>query len=141
MTARGMVINGEKVLLAHIKGEPNNFLPGGSVEYGEFAEATLHREFMEELGIECRISNFIGTLEYMFKDRHGKDYHGIELIFEVEGVPLDVKSMEPDVEFMWCPLDQLRENLLLPEPMPGIIESWLKYRKPVYVCQKQSKVY
>ena len=141
VVARGLVVTGDEVLLAHLKGEPNTFLPGGSVEYGEFAEAALRREFMEELGVECRVSDFIGVLEYMFTDRHGRDHHGVELVFEVDGVPLDVESREPDVEFMWCPLDQLRENLLLPEPMPGIIESWLDHRKPVHVCQKQSKMY
>jgi len=96
---------------------------------------------MEELGAECRIRDFIGVLEYMFTDRHGRDHHGIELVFDVEGVPLDVESREPDIEFTWCPLDKLREKPLLPEPMRGVIESWLKHRRPVHVYQKQSKVY
>lgn len=104
MTARGLVIDGDKVLLAHLKGESNTPLHGGSVEYGEFAEASLRREFMEELGTECRIRDFIGVLEYMFTDRHSRDHHGIEFVFDVEGVPLDVESSVPESSSCGAPL-------------------------------------
>lgn len=46
--SRAVIINGDKVLLANMRGKKRYFLPGGHVEFGETATAALVRELDEE---------------------------------------------------------------------------------------------
>lgn len=44
--------------------------PGGKVEEGESLEEALRREIMEELGVEIRIAEKLGTVEYDYPRFH-----------------------------------------------------------------------
>ena len=41
LIARALIINGDKILLAHKISEINTFLPGGHIEQGEYAAEAL----------------------------------------------------------------------------------------------------
>ena len=56
-----------RVLLTRRAGEPGD-LPGGFVDEGEDALATLHRELREELGVEIEPGRLVGSLP----DRYGE---------------------------------------------------------------------
>lgn len=56
-------------------------LPGGGIEFGEKAEQTLHREFMEELGLKIIIKKQLGVSENIF-EFNGKKGHEIVIAFE-----------------------------------------------------------
>ena len=49
--ARAVIQKEDSFLLAHEIGEPNTFLPGGHIEYGDFSDTALRRELKEELGV------------------------------------------------------------------------------------------
>lgn len=64
-----------KVLLAARKetaANPVFSLPGGLVEIGETLEEAALRELMEEVGVEARITDFIGHVEHIERDEHDK---------------------------------------------------------------------
>ena len=82
--ARSVIMRGDKILLAHAKGSPNTFLPGGHIEKGEFTRDALKRELMEELGVEASIGEYIGTLEYIYKKIDGEKVQEINIIFNAD---------------------------------------------------------
>jgi 8-oxo-dGTP diphosphatase len=65
--ARGIIINNNKVLLAHAIGHNNSFLPGGHIEFGESAPEALKREIEEEIGLSCYIESYLGLVEHKWE--------------------------------------------------------------------------
>lgn len=90
--ARGLCTTGSKVLLCrNVKGE-YYYLPGGHVEFGEPANLSLAREFMEETGIHAEVGELMLVTEHSFiNERPGKKdkpHHEINLVFHVEHLEL-----------------------------------------------------
>lgn len=78
----GICLQGHQILLVNHRGLgiSNNFWapPGGGMNFGESAAATLQREFVEETGLHVETSKFLFVNEYI-----GKQLHAIELFFQV----------------------------------------------------------
>lgn len=77
ITTAGIVIKGHLILVAQrqTEGSVNNGLwefPGGKNRYGESAEDTLRREFLEELGVGIRVSDFLTSVDFV---NNGTLYH------------------------------------------------------------------
>ncbi len=125
--ARGIIIMEEKVLLAHMKGAENTFLPGGHIEMGEKAESALLREIREEIGMEAVVRRFIGAVECAYSDG-GQENHEINLLFEFQIPGLDPKtapeSLEAHLEFLWSAPEDLKAHTLLPAPMIDCLLNW-----------------
>lgn len=129
--ARGILIHQDKVLLVRCTrpGEGHYFLPGGRVEPGESALRTLAREWQEELGWSVAIEKFIGCVEahwdYSRKTDGAKiDVFEVDFVFKVTASQerlLEVKSLEPDLEFHWVPINEVQSANILPLPMKQII--------------------
>ena len=66
IVARGVCVQGGRVLLCHTKGAKNTYLPGGHVDFGESAAASLKREIEEELGLKARVGRFLGAVEHIY---------------------------------------------------------------------------
>jgi len=125
--ARAIIFCDGKVLLAHMKGAENTFLPGGHIEFGEKAEAGLRREIKEEIGKDAQDRRFIGAVECAYTD-NGQENHEIDLLFEV-GVPgLDPSEIpnarESHLEFLWSAPEELRAHNLLPEALIECLLNW-----------------
>jgi 8-oxo-dGTP pyrophosphatase MutT (NUDIX family) len=120
LIARAVIQKENKILLAHKIGEPNTFLPGGHVEYGEYSNAALRRELREELGIEATIGEIIGILEYQYTDEDNNKHHEINFIYNAE-INEKVLSKESHLEFLWCSLNYLVDKMLLPDPLPTLV--------------------
>lgn len=73
ITTAGIVIKGHLILVAQrqTEGSVNNGLwefPGGKNRYGESEEDTLRREFLEELGVGIRVSDFLTSVDFVNND-------------------------------------------------------------------------
>ena len=105
--AVALLRDGDRVLLQ--RGIDDDFwaLPGGGVEAGESAEATVRRELLEELGQDVRVGRPIALIENGFW-LGGRWQRQIELCFEASaaaGFPVcenprgTVRSREAHLEF------------------------------------------
>ena len=118
--ARGVCVDGGKILLCRAKGGKSTYLPGGHIEFGETGRRALVREVKEELGVDSATGAFLGALENSFL-QNGKPHAEINLIYELK---LDdaagatcLKSREEWIEFEWFGLNELDSANLLPESL------------------------
>ena len=132
--SRAVIIDRGSILLCKTLDLPISFyfLPGGHVEHGESASASLLRELMEETGTECKIKRFLGCLEYSFEPGHNSICHNHEynFIFEAESDSLKIEKqipqLESHIELIWVPLRGLSEIDFRPEPLRELILNWVK---------------
>lgn len=86
--------------------------PGGKVEPGETAATCLHRELIEELGIETHVGPLLAGSEYTYD--HGR----IRLLaFETEIVSGEIKLIVHD-QAAWVKVDELNKYDLSPADIP-----------------------
>lgn len=60
--ARGIVLKEGKIALMHVSKLGFYKLPGGGVENGEDAEQAFVREIKEEVGVNCTITSYLGSI-------------------------------------------------------------------------------
>jgi 8-oxo-dGTP diphosphatase len=125
--AREIIFLDGKVLLAHMKGADNTFLPGGHIWPGEPAETALLREIEEEIGEVAEVRRFIGAVECAYTDG-GQENHEINLLFELRVAGLEIdqapESRESHLEFLWSAPGELEARNLLPAPLIECLLSW-----------------
>lgn len=66
VSAYGIVIHEQKLLLVNTRSTGKWFFPGGGVEIGETLEDAIKRECMEEAGIEVEVEKFFTCKEVFF---------------------------------------------------------------------------
>ncbi|MGG1595464.1 NUDIX domain-containing protein [Terribacillus saccharophilus] len=114
--ARAVIRKGDSILLAKAEGWQNSFLPGGHVEIGEGAETALLRELQEELGVNGRITSFLGNFEHSWQHDdtvHFELTHVFEAVIDKE----QVESQEPHLQFFWATVEEYEELDLQPYPL------------------------
>lgn len=112
--ARGVCLREGKVLLCRAKGGSSTYLPGGHIEFGETGREALARELKEEAGLEVAPGRFLGVVENAFVQK-GKPHAEINLVYAVElEAACEVVSREDWIEFLWCPLAEVKDVNLLP---------------------------
>ena len=137
LIARAVIKQGDRILLAHMKGETNTFLPGGHIEPGEYAEEALPRELQEELGVEAEIGDFVGLVEHKFTDDNdGKRHEEIDLIFTALIKETEVASAEGHLEFMWVSPDDFEKENLLPSSFRMLLRRWLEDGHPFHFAER-----
>lgn len=97
--------------LISVKGGKVWGLPKGTAEKGENLARTAHREVREETGLEGRIIDRLGHIEYFytFKDDDGgtKRYFKIVYFFLMEYISGKVEDHDSEVdECRWVPIDE-----------------------------------
>ncbi len=127
VSARGIIIHQNQILLNNFgKGEYYN-IPGGGVEPGETIRQAVKREVLEESGLDVSVGEMIFTLEY---EPHHSDFlygerpqlslvFACELIGNAEIQPptipdFDPKRPEIKSQAQWVPIDQLEQIHYLP---------------------------
>lgn len=129
---RGLLVRGDKIILCRVKNAKWFFLPGGHIEDGESAHASLLRELREETSIsDYKITSFIGVCENIFPLEDDISQHEINIIFKVE-VPLEaqVNTKEDHIEFISIAAEDLKDHKILPATLKDGLLEWLGDGKP-----------
>ena len=120
---RGIIRDGEHVLLCKQKDGDYTFLLGGHIDFGEAAKVALEREIKEEIGADVSVGEFRGAIENAWED-----HCEISLVFDVShdlstlDTPEPASSAEEHLAFVWVHQDDLQLHNLLPTPLID----WLK---------------
>lgn len=92
-------------------------LPKGHLEEGETAEQAAVREIEEETGIQGRVLQTLGTIDYWFSVE-GRRIHKVvhHYLLEATGGRLSIEG-DPDAEAVdvaWVPMTELDQRLAFP---------------------------
>ena len=115
---RGIIRDGDHLLLCKQKGGDYTFLLGGHIDLGEAAKVALAREIKEEINADIEVGQFRGAIENAWNDQSE-----ISLVFEVKHslskdiTPKPASVEEEHLEFLWVPITKLGEQNLLPTPL------------------------
>ena len=103
---------------------------GGGIEFGEYSEQTIHRELMEELGVEVCDLKYLGTLENIFMF-NGTPGHEIVQVYDgvlkesglYDQAVIVGQEAEINVSFqaVWMRLDEFGEEKAILYPS-GLLE-------------------
>ena len=131
--ARGVLVKGGRLLTCRSVRRGTRYLPGGHVEWGETSPEALRREWMEELGVDCRVGAFLGIEEQTYP-LDGEDVAEISTVFWVEcdalkGEGAGEASPESHIRFEWVPLEALGESELMPAGIRRALPGWIGARE------------
>lgn len=123
--ALGVAIKNNKLLVSEgydkVKDQTFYRCIGGGIEFLEKSEVALKREFMEELGVEIKVHDFLGISENIFT-YEGKNGHELVLFYSVEIDDSDYKDTytildEEDSYAVWIPIEEFKNNskIIYPE--------------------------
>lgn len=104
------VDKGIEVALIAVKGGKIWCLPKGLVEEGENIARTAHREVKEETGLDGKIIEKIGHIQYFYAHKEKEEtirYFKIVYFFLMEYTDGDVKDHDEEVDdCRWFPIDE-----------------------------------
>ena len=115
---RGIIRDGDHVLLCKQKDGNYTFLLGGHIDFGEAARGALTREIKEEVDAIVTVRDFRGAIENAWED-----HCEISLVFDVEhdlskeNTPTPASPEEEHLAFLWVHQDDLEQHNLLPTPL------------------------
>lgn len=81
--------------------------PGGLIEPGETFQQALHREVLEETGVEIEITGFVGICKNIERDI-------VNIDFTAHYLKGDLKTSEESTEVIWVTPEQAREMITFP---------------------------
>lgn len=107
--ARGIVINEEGKIAVINKQKKNEYkLPGGGIDSGEYEKTAFERECKEELGVNVKIIEELGTVkEYKSKE----NFMQISYVFvaekkeELESNNLTEKEIAEGTRYLWLDIE------------------------------------
>jgi ADP-ribose pyrophosphatase YjhB (NUDIX family) len=132
LSARLLLVLGDRLLLANHRGEEVFHLPGGNVEPGEGIEAALHRELREETGIVARSLDFVGIIEHIYA-AGGKPWHEVNVVF-ASSVPryAQIGSRADELDISLVSVSDLGALEFRPPMLGTFIQDWFENRRPQY---------
>ncbi len=139
--ALGIIWRGDELLLCefynHAKGETFYRPLGGGIEFGEYGQETVRREFREELGAELAETRYLATLESIFTYQ-GRDGHEIALLYEAtladpslyEREAIEVNEQGQTLTARWMPWREFLADgpPLYPDGLPELLASYKSTR-------------
>ena len=133
MVGVGVLIRGDgRYLLVQRAAEPDRGLwsvPGGLVEVGEKAADAAIREALEETGLEVKITETLGVVDKIVKDKAGRiRYHFVIVDYLAEPVGGEMHHHDDALDARWVEPGHFKEYELSPTLIPllkrlGLYES------------------
>jgi ADP-ribose pyrophosphatase YjhB (NUDIX family) len=111
----GVVVRRDEVLVITPAGRPRvSTLPKGGPQPGERPEATAAREVREETGVEARIVERLGSVNYRYR-RGGVRVFKTVGFYLCDYISGDTEDHDHEVdEARWMPLERARTELTYP---------------------------
>jgi 8-oxo-dGTP diphosphatase len=96
-------------------------LPKGHLEDGETKEQAALREVKEETGLDARILNHLGAIQYYFRKPKGDLIHKVVHFYLMEATSSELGKANWEVaEVRWVPIDEA-QNLLSYKNDMGVV--------------------
>ena len=109
------------------KKDPNGIyrawqFPGGSIEFNESTEECLHRECIEEVGVDV---NILALLPKIFHDVHLKYWHGVFITYicELKNPSAKIVLNEEASDYCWVTAKEAKKLKKLPKTQPVLNEA------------------
>ena len=136
--SRAVIINGDKVLLANVRGKKWYFLPGGHVEFGETATAALVRELDEETtGSAYSIGEPMGFFENIYGDCESSRHQEYTVLFAVTAdTPDAIVSREEKLEFKFHNIADLPTMDIRPDFLIKGLTDWYEAKTKLLSVEK-----
>ena len=121
-SVRGVIRNGDSILVEWFAPKSISFLPGGTVESGEDLESTIVRELAEELqGLEFQVSHYLGKIGHFWKTSGGTDsclnhFYEVDLLSDS-----GVSAREQGREIRWLSLKDPAADSLTPPSLRKLL--------------------
>ncbi|WP_050348517.1 NUDIX hydrolase [Arsenicicoccus sp. oral taxon 190] len=115
-----VVRSGPRVLLTRLTDHDYWFLPGGPVQLGESAKDALHRDILDELGLEANVADLVAVVENAFV-LDGVAHHEINLAFEVRVDRARSDALVPGMEFRWFDAEALYDVDIRPASLATVV--------------------
>ncbi|WP_043603633.1 MULTISPECIES: NUDIX domain-containing protein [Protofrankia] len=130
VSARAVILAGDRVLLANRRGQFWYFLPGGNVGPGETVEAALRRETSAEAGFGASDLEFIGCVEHTYVE-DDRRFHELNVVFAAD-LPwgAEIGSRKDDIDINSVALRELPNLDLRPATLTDMILDWVGSRRP-----------
>ena len=117
LTARGICEFNGKVLLLKIRSKSSHDagkweIPGGKVKRGEFFDAALKREYLEETGLEINVDSLYNVIQRDYVAcKTNEKIKSIQLIMKVSCNSDKVTISEEHDDYGWFTKDELNQMI------------------------------
>ncbi|SNQ49890.1 ADP-ribose pyrophosphatase [Frankia canadensis] len=132
INVRALLVEGDRILLANVRGQSTFHLPGGRVPPGDSVQTALRRLLDEQAGIDADQVTFVGCVETTGVE-HGEPVAELDVVFAVDrSWAGEFGSRLDDLDIVSASLASLSDLQLRPDVLRQLIPDWLLHARPAW---------